>query len=70
MSWDTCPGLLPNFSCPRFAKMIGSMGPSFQTTLTVVLKNPEVQQKVQVQNFDQWLEWRRRNLATRHYTMR
>jgi hypothetical protein len=50
--------------------MIGSMGPSFQTTLTVVLKNPEVQHKVQVQNFDQWLEWRRRNLATRHYTMR
>jgi len=32
--------------------MIESMEPSFQTTLTVVLKNPEVQHKVPVQDFD------------------
>lgn len=39
---------------PASAKMIGSMEPSVQTTLTVVLKNPDVQHKVQVQNFDGW----------------
>jgi hypothetical protein len=33
-------------------RLIGSMRPSFQATLTVVLKNLEVQHKVQVQNFD------------------
>ena len=32
--------------------MIASMGPSFQTTLTVVLKNPQVGHKVRVQDFE------------------
>jgi hypothetical protein len=29
-------------------------GPSLQTTLTVVLKNPQVGHKVRVQDFDGW----------------
>ena len=47
--------------------MIASMGPSFQPTLTAVLKNPQVGHKVRVQDFDGWSG---EAGTTRHYTMR
>jgi hypothetical protein len=55
--------------CPRSTKMIVSMGPSFQITFTMVLKNPKVGHKLRVQDFDGW-SGEAGKLATRHYTMR